>query len=171
MNLLFEGKWKIYAKIKNKGGSSLRKKLLMLIVFSIVFVMAACKSEETIKEEKWVDDSPTFTNEYGEMFGKEGSIGIIGIKTVTENGQKWMWHFWGNEDITNKGWEVKAYKQGEEEAINPITQKDEILTPRDNVINGHARSSVLFPSSGLWKLEVYIDGKYFDEIIVDITQE
>ncbi|MCM3704967.1 MULTISPECIES: DUF4871 domain-containing protein [Cytobacillus] len=149
----------------------MRKKLLMLIVFSIVLVMAACKSEETIKEEKWEDNSPTFTNEYGEMFGKEGSIGIIGSKTVTENGQKWMWHFWGTENISYKEWEVKAFKQGEEEAINPITFKDEQLTPRGDVINGHSRSAVLFPSSGLWKLKVYIDGEYFDEIIVDITQE
>ncbi len=39
------------------------------------------------------------------------------------------------------------------------------------VINGHARSAVLFPSSGIWKLKVYIDEEYFDEIIVDITQE
>ena len=104
------------------------------------------------------------------MFGKEGSIGIIGTKTVTESGQKWMWHFWGDEDISGKQWEVKAFKQGEEEAIDPITFKDENLTPRDEVIKGHARSSVLFPSSGLWKLKVYIDGEFFDEIIVDINQ-
>jgi hypothetical protein len=77
---------------------------------------------------------------------------------------------WG-EPISNKEWEVKAFKQGEEEAINPITFKDEQLTPRDDVINGHARSSVLFPSSGLWKLQVFIDGEFFDEIIVDITQQ
>ncbi len=147
------------------------KKLLMLTVISIVFMLGACKSEKTIKEEKWEDNSPTFTNEYGEMFGKEGSIGIIGPKTITENGQKWMWHFWGTEDITYKEWEVKAFKQGEEEAINPITKKNEQLFPRGDEINGHSPSSVLFPSSGLWKLKVYIDGKYFDEIIVDITQE
>lgn len=33
-----------------------------MIVFSFVFVMAACKSQETVKEEKWEDNSPTFTN-------------------------------------------------------------------------------------------------------------
>lgn len=143
----------------------------MLIVFCIVFVTAACKSEKTIKEGKWEENSPTFTNEYGEMFGKEGSIGIIGLKTITEDGQKWMWHFWGTEDISHKEWEVKAFKQGKEEAINPIKFKDEKLVPIDEEINGHARSTVLFPSSGLWKLKVYIGGEYFDEIIVDITQK
>lgn len=146
----------------------------MLIVFSIIFVLAACKSEETIKEEKWEDNSQTFTNEYGEMFGNEGSIGIIGSKTVTENGQKWMWHFWGTKEISDKKWEVKAFKQGAKEAINPIKSGVEKLVPRndgDEVINGHAISTVLFPSSGLWKLQVYIDEEYFDEIIVDITQE
>ena len=145
----------------------MRKTSLMLIFF----ILTACQSEETIKEEQWEDNSPTFTSEFGEMFGKEGSIGIIGSKTVTENGQKWMWHFWGTEDISNKEWEVKAFKHGEEATVNPITFKDEQLTPRGDVINGHARSAVLFPSSGIWKLKVYIDEKFFDEINVDITQE
>lgn len=149
----------------------MRKIRLILILFSMFFVMVGCKSEETVKEEKWEDNSPIFTNEIGDMFGKEGSIGIIGSKTVTENGQKWMWHFWGTEDISNKEWEVKAFKQGEEHGINPITFKDEHLIPRGEEINGHARSAVMFTSSGLWKLKVYIGDKFFDEIIVDITQE
>ncbi len=144
---------------------------MLLIVLSLVSVIAACKTEETLKEEKWEDDSPFFTNEYGEMFGKEGSIGIIGLKTITESGQKWMWHFWGPDEISHKEWEVKAFKQGEEDSINPITFKDEKLSPRGTSINGHARSTVMFPSSGAWKLEVYIDEKYFDEIIVEVTQE
>lgn len=148
----------------------MRQRLLVVILFTMLFALIACKSEETIQEEKWEDNSPTFTSEYGVMFGKEGSIGIIGPKTVTENGQKWMWHFWGTEDISNKKWEVKALKQGGEEEINPITVKDEQLVPRGE-ISGHARSSVLFTSSGLWKLKVYIDGEFFDEIIVDIIQE
>lgn len=149
----------------------LRKIRLLLSLFCIVFVMAACRSEDTFTEEKWEDNSVTFATVYGEMFGKEDSFGIIGSKSVTENGQKWMWHFWGTEDISYKKWEVTAFKQGGEEAINPIIFKDELLTPRGDAIKGNARSAVLFPSSGLWKLKVYIDGEYFDEIIVDITQE
>ena len=146
---------------------------MMLFVFSLVVITVACKSEETIKEE-WEETSPTFTTEYGEMFGKEGSIGIIGMKTITDAGQKWMWHFWGTENISHKEWKVKAFKQGEKEAINPIKFEDEQLVPRNDgneIIKGHARSTVLFPSSGLWKLEIYIDGEYFDDMIVDITQE
>ncbi|MCG3421036.1 DUF4871 domain-containing protein [Oceanobacillus sp. GSFE11] len=144
---------------------------MLLIVLSLVFVIAACKEDRTIKEEKWKDNSPFFTNEYGEMFGKEGIIGIIGPKTITNEGQKWMWHFWGTEEISHKEWEVKAFKQGEEESINPITFKDEKLSPRGGSFNGHARSTVMFPSSGTWKLEVYIDGEYFGEMIVDVMQE
>ena len=147
----------------------MRNSLFIVYLFTLFIVLVACNPNETTKEV-WEDNSPTFTHEYGEMFGKEGSIGIIGPKTVTENGQKWMWHFWGNEDISYKKWEVKAYKQGGDE-IDPIIFKDEQLTPRGDEVNGHARSSVLFTSSGLWKLKVYIDGEFFDEIIVDIIQE
>lgn len=149
----------------------MKKVTLLCILFSFVFIISACNIEKTIKEEKWKDKNLTFTNEYGEMFGKEGSIGIIGSKTVTKNGQKWMWHLWGTEDISYKEWEVKAFKQGEEESINPIKNKDVKLSPRGDNINGHARSLVLFPSSGLWKLKVYIDGEFYDEMIVDINQE
>ncbi|RBP85983.1 uncharacterized protein DUF4871 [Cytobacillus firmus] len=146
-------------------------KKIVLGLFLMTMLVGCSEGTKEVTEEKWEDNSPTFSTEHGEMFGKEGSIGIIGIKTVTENGQKWMWHFWGDEDISGKQWEVKAFKQGMEEKINPITFKDNTLTPRGKKINGHARSSVKFPSSGLWKLQVYIDGEFFDEIIVDINQE
>ncbi|WP_339147194.1 MULTISPECIES: DUF4871 domain-containing protein [unclassified Sutcliffiella] len=149
----------------------MKKSLFLFPLLCMVLLLVACTSKETVKEATWSDNTSNFETEYGEMFGKEGSIGIIGPKTVTEKGQKWMWHFWGPESISNKKWEVKAFKQGEEEVINPITFKDEQLTPRGDVINGHARSAVLFPSSGLWKLKVYIDDELYDEIIVNIDQE
>lgn len=149
----------------------MKKRLFLLPLLCMALLLGACTSRETVKEDNWSDNSSNFQTEYGEMFGNEGSLGIIGPKRITENGQKWMWHFWGPESISNKKWEVKAFKQGEEEAINPLTFKDDQLTPRDDVINGHARSSVLFPSSGLWKLQVFIDGELFDEIIVNIEQE
>ncbi|MTH54966.1 DUF4871 domain-containing protein [Bacillus mangrovi] len=146
----------------------MQKRFMLLL---IVFALTACQSEKTVQVEKWKDTSPVFTSEYGEMFGKEGRIGIIGSKAITENGQKWMWHFWGDDAISDKGWEVKAFRHGEEEPINPVTFKDEILIPRGDEIHGHARSGILFPESGLWKLKVYIDGEFFDEMVVGIEQE
>ena len=147
----------------------MRKKMWLGLAVALMIFISACQPKE--QEEEWKDSSPSFTTNHGEMFGKEGKIGIIGSKKVTENGQKWMWHFWGNSEISNKTWEVKAFKQGEKKAINPIRFKDETLVPRGEDVKGHARSAVLFPSSGLWKLKVYIDGDYFDEIVVEIHQE
>lgn len=146
------------------------KKFMLGLLLLAILVGCSEKKEDATKE-KWEDNSPTFLTEHGEMFGKKGSVGISGIKSITENGQKWMWHFWGDENISGKSWEVKAFKQGMDEKINPIVYKDNALTPRGKDINGHARSSVKFPSSGLWKLQIYIDGEFFDEIIVDINQE
>ena len=141
----------------------MKKIFLSFIVLTILFILFACKPEET-----WEDNSPTFSHEFGEMFGKKGSIGIIGSKMMFNYEQKWMWHFWGTEEISYKEWEVKAFKEGNEKAINPIIFKDEKLYPRGDEINGHARTKMYFPSPGLWKLKVYIDDEFFDEIIVNI---
>jgi hypothetical protein len=130
--------------------------------------LVSCSNNvEKAKEEKW-EVSPTFSTDYGEMFGKEGKIGIIGGEVKSGKEQKWMWHFWGTKDISYKEWEVKAVKQNSNEEINPVKFKDEKLVPRDDNIHGHARSMVSFPASGLWKVQVYIDNKFFDEIIVEV---
>lgn len=141
----------------------MKKILLSFIGLTILCILFGCKAKET-----WEDNSQTFSHEFGEMFGKKGSIGIVGSKTMINNNQKWMWHFWGTEEISYKEWDVKAFKEGDEKAINPIVSKDEILYPRGEEINGHARTKMYFPSPGLWKLKVYIDGEFFDEIIVNI---
>jgi hypothetical protein len=141
----------------------------LFLIFLLLLVTSCSDVTNKVKEEKWKESIKTFSTEYGEMFGKEGKIGIIGSTTMgNENSQKWMWHFWGSDNISYKNWEVKAFKQNEKEKINPITFKDEILTPRDDRVKGHARSAVNFNSPGLWKIQVFIDGKLFDEMIINI---
>ncbi|MEN0641862.1 DUF4871 domain-containing protein [Alkalicoccobacillus gibsonii] len=147
----------------------MKKTVSFITIFILSLLLLAC-SNDSIMEE-WSDNSPFFKHELGEMFGKEGSIGIIGMKDITENGQKWMWHFWGNPDIAYKDWEVQARQEGDEEFISPLIFNDDSLEPRGEEINGHARSTVLFPSSGLWELNVYIDGEFFDQLTVDVDQE
>lgn len=77
----------------------LRRFLFPLLCLGLL--LGACTSKETVREENWFDNSANFETEYGKMFGKEDSIGIIGSKRISENGQKWMWHFWGTEEISN----------------------------------------------------------------------
>jgi N-acetylneuraminic acid mutarotase len=105
-----------------------------------LLVLVGCSnSVEKAKEEQW-KVSPTFSTDYGAMFGKEGKIGIIGGEVKAGKEQKWMWHFWGSEDISYKEWEAKAVHQTTNKEINPILFKDEKLTPKDKEIQGHARS-------------------------------
>lgn len=35
---------------------------MIMMVLSVVFVLAGCNSEEAKQEEKWEDNSPTFTH-------------------------------------------------------------------------------------------------------------
>jgi hypothetical protein len=139
-------------------------------IFLFLLLLVGCSNNvEKSKEEKW-EVSPTFSTDYGEMFGKEGKIGIIGGEVKAGKGQKWMWFFWGPEDISYKEWEVKAIHQTTNKEINPILFKDEKLTPRGKEIKGHARSQVSFPSPGLWKIKVFIDNEFFDEFVVEVKK-
>ncbi|MBM7602574.1 hypothetical protein JOC75_000544 [Metabacillus crassostreae] len=61
---------------------------LMFILCCNVFIISEYNTDRLIKEKNCEDNSSTFTNEYGEMFGKENSIGIIGEKNFTANGHK-----------------------------------------------------------------------------------
>lgn len=47
-------------------------------------LVGSLEGTKEVTKEKWEDNSLIFSTKYGEMFGKEGSIGIIGIKNVTE---------------------------------------------------------------------------------------
>jgi Domain of unknown function (DUF4871) len=147
------------------GGETLKRFISCILLFLLLLV--GCSNNVEKAEETW-KVSPTFSTDYGEMFGKEGKIGIIGGEVKAGKGQKWMWHFWGSEDISYKEWEVKAVHQDTNKEINPILFKDEKLTPKDKEIQGHARSQVSFPSPGLWKIKVFIDNKFFDEFVVEV---
>ena len=88
---------------------------LIFILFSMLFVMAACTSNETVKTDIVLPEGvPEFVQkgdfeqidwekkavEFGDrdIIGNKNKSGVIGVDMPSLNNQKWMWHLWGIEN-------------------------------------------------------------------------
>lgn len=133
--------------------------------FALLLIVTGC-----FKGESQVEVSPVFTNEFGEMFGIDQKVGIIGGPVLAGESQKWMWHFWG-EEAPNQDFSAVATNLDSNEEINPIIQNT-ILTQRDSLeIISHSPSEVQFPSDGIWKIKTYIEDEFFEEFVVQVHAE
>src|SRR3954451_13963681 len=109
---------------------------LILILFSVLFVMAACTSDQTVKKGVVLaEDIPDFVQvsdfetidwekkavEFGDrdFIGNENKSGVIGADMPSLNVQKWMWHLWGVEDLENKNLTVVGFHK-ETETVHQI---------------------------------------------------
>lgn len=138
---------------------------LLLSGSALLLIVTGC-----FKNESDVEVSPTFDNEFGEMFGIDQKLGIVGGPVLAGESQKWMWHFWG-EDAPNQYFSAVATNLESKEEVNPVVTS-EILTQRDSdEIISNTRSQVLFPSAGMWKIETYIEDEFFEEFVVEVHPE
>ncbi|MEK4565349.1 DUF4871 domain-containing protein [Alkalihalobacillus sp. FSL R5-0424] len=132
---------------------------------ALLFIVTGC-----FQNESEVEVSPTFDNEFGEMFGIDQKLGIVGGPVLAGESQKWMWHFWG-EEAPNQYFSAVATNLESKEEVNPIIQSA-ILTQRDSLETiSHSPSEVQFPSEGLWKIKTYIEDEFFDEFVVEVHPE
>ncbi|WP_185970911.1 hypothetical protein [Alkalicoccobacillus porphyridii] len=143
------------------------KNLLLGFGLLVSLGMVGCSNQVTAEE---LEISPSFTHENGEMFGNDQKLAIIGGDVAAGEEQKWMWHFWG-DDLSGKEWEARAVHSETEEEVEPLVQFQTPLAPIDGDIEAHAVSSVMFPTEGIWKVQAYIEGEFFDEIIVEVLPE
>ncbi|WP_052947771.1 DUF4871 domain-containing protein [Aneurinibacillus tyrosinisolvens] len=169
-------------------------------VILIVFMMVAgCSNGEQSKgneNSKTVASSKT-TNEWKvspafmvkdpkrpnspiEMFGKEGKIGIIGPQLYANNGQKWMWHFWGDKNTLNSGkLKVEATNKHTDEKVPALIMDGGTANEHkvweyagvggsNNGADAHMPSNISLPKPGLWRLDVYIGDRLFGNIVIEV---
>ena len=109
---------------------------LIFILFSVLFVMAACTSDETVKNEVVLpEDIPDFVQisdfetidwekkavEFGDrnIVGNENKSGVIGQDMKSAKVEKWMWHLWGVEEPENKKLTIVGFHK-ETETVHQI---------------------------------------------------
>jgi hypothetical protein len=137
------------------------------------------KTNEEVKEiqnDNW-ELSPTFEHSIIDKEGKEISYTIVGNKETlgftgdislnSEKIHKLFWFYCGEENIYDKPVEVKAIKKGTEEVIDlhsgTFYKGAEVSADSVNM-----PSNLQFQSSGIWKILVYIDGEFYESIVVEV---
>ncbi|MCM3412685.1 DUF4871 domain-containing protein [Metabacillus litoralis] len=111
------------------------------------------------------------TSERSDMVGNKDKLGIIGPELKPKEVEKWLWHFWGIDtgDITVVGYNLNA------SMISPVLSDG--TWSRDGIggmVNGadaSMPSNVSLPEAGKWAILVYIDGKFFDALVIDVKDE
>jgi len=172
----------------------IKKLRLSIILFSVLFLLAACISDNTSKSEsdKTVkrnivlpDDIPKFVKEsdfkeidwekkavrFNGMLGNENKSGVIGADAPSLNTQKWMWHLWGINNPTKTNLTVVGYHKESGTAHKILTEGwTTSLAPPNNGADAHTPSNVKIPKPGEWAMLLYTDETLFDILVYDIEE-
>ncbi|MFJ5624862.1 DUF4871 domain-containing protein [Peribacillus loiseleuriae] len=167
-------------------------KSMVLIFLSVLFLVVGCSSNETVDSKLTLpEDIPNFVQESdfekvdwdrtvtefdtstrSDMVGNKNKLGIIGPELKPNEVEKWLWHFWG---IDKGEFTVVGYNQ-DTSKITPVLSDG--AWSRNGVGGGKIEgadasmpSNVVLPEAGTWALLVYIDGKLFDTLIMDVKDK
>ncbi|MGD6874246.1 hypothetical protein ACQCU1_18955 [Sutcliffiella horikoshii] len=144
----------------------------------LVVVLLGC-SEQTSNEVKW-EESATLVLEFTteelqnmEQVFRMGDNGKLGFGEygpfIANQGQKYMWHFWGDEDTLTQPFKVLATSKETGEEITVVQLSAQNIAP-NNGADHHLPSSMMLTSPGLWSLEAYFGEKLFGTVVVDVME-
>lgn len=168
----------------------MRNKMIMLISTLLLITLVGCNN---IDKKKTRELSCTFSlpvtlddgieGEYL-LIGEEGKVGfLIGSgkkgeaveeKIIANKANKYMWHFWGDKDSISGDFKVVGTdKEGKEHPVlvsgdEKVWQYSNTSISPNNGADSHIPSNIVFPKSGLWKLEIYFNEKLFWEIAINV---
>ncbi len=121
-----------------------------------------------LHEPDW-QASPEFRSGTYLMRGVEGKVAFIDAGFSAGMHQKYMWHFWGDKEKFDGGFQVKAIKEGEERPVD-VFSTDSFFSGSLNGADRIAVSTMSLPEPGRWRLLPYVDGRLLDTIVVDVKQ-
>jgi hypothetical protein len=110
--------------------------------------------------------------------GEKGSYTIVGSKDgigfsgpfpiIATDKQKYFWFYFGAENIYDKPVEVKAIKKGTDEPVNVLLNTSTFYESAEASPGSvNMPSSLKFPSAGIWKVLVYIEGELYESIVIE----
>ncbi|MEC1176960.1 DUF4871 domain-containing protein [Metasolibacillus meyeri] len=139
-----------------------------LPLFGVLLLLAACADD---KKEAW-QESEFFESGSFRMLGIKDKVGFIYDREIlpftANQPNKYMWHFWGDEDVLKGDIKVTAaFEEEPEQKIEILYDKIGFLSAH-NGADYHIPSIMELPQVGMWKLEVYLDDKIFDTIYVEV---
>lgn len=125
-----------------------------------------------LKLKEW-QPSPIFQVGNYPMIGIENRVGFIYDDEVTRfypnKKNKYMWHFWGeNEEFQGK-LTVKAVHESSEKEV--IILESVPLGGANNGADRHTPSLMSFPEAGMWMVKVYIGENLFDSFFIRVYED
>jgi len=118
-----------------------------------------------VPEGDW-DLSPTFKSGTFEMTGIKEKLGFIYPGFIEGKGNKYMWHFWGTDEELKGDFQVYGLKESSSELISVFSGT---LRPSPhNGADASLPSSMTLPTAGKWKLIVTINGRWFENVTVQV---
>ncbi|MBS4174932.1 DUF4871 domain-containing protein [Bacillus sp. FJAT-49736] len=119
--------------------------------------------------------SPTFHSDKStKMIGKKGKLGVMYPTFTAKQYGKYLWGFWGNANELQGNVKIVGMKKGSG-TITKVLNSEGVAVweggPLLGPIHGadqHTPCNMLFPSSGIWCLYVYLNNKPFDYIVVKV---
>ena len=154
-----------------------KKRLILICALVLSLVIAGCNDVEAIKEEEVIQhnwkESPLFESGSYTMIGEKGRLGFIYddsevVKFYPNKTQKYMWHFWGNEDELIGDFEVLGTHENSDEEIIIVPKKVNNFLSPNNGADQHYPTNMMLPKSGMWKLDAYIGDRLFGSVYVKV---
>lgn len=155
------------------------KKIILVCAVILSLIIAGCNNEEPIKEEviqhDW-NESPLFDSGSYTMIGEEGRLGFIyddseGVRFFPNKAQKYMWHFWGDEDELIGDFKVLGTHENSAEEIIIVPKRGNSFLSPNNGADQHFPTNMELPKSGMWKLDAYIGDEIFGSVYVKVHKK
>ena len=112
------------------------------------------------------------------LIGEEGKVGflvgsgkkgeVVGTPIIANEINKYMWHFWGEEETINGDFKVVGTNEDGEEHPVLVIANEEVWEYPNNGADSHIPSNMVFSTSRLWKLETYFNEDLFGEIVINV---
>ncbi|MBP1989434.1 DUF4871 domain-containing protein [Paenibacillus eucommiae] len=148
---------------------------LAVFTFCLIIILIGCQEKQASEEI-----SPYFISGNFRLQGIEGRIGVLTDGFVAGKGNKYMWHFWFNneeeinrEDFKVEGVELKTGKVEKVLVVGSGTDDQETVWKYEGKLGGpnngadaHIPSSIEIPTPGLWRLDAYLGDVYFGSITI-----
>lgn len=161
----------------------MKRFLFIAIVFLVVSSIIGCSSETINKTEENWEESPTLVREViitedgqtDDSIFRIGDNGRLGFGEygpfIAGETQKYMWHFWGEQEILTQSFKVIGINKETSEEITVYDYLTNNVIAPNNGADHHIPSMMMLPSSGIWKLKVYFGEKLFGSVIVNVEEK
>ncbi|GGF22476.1 hypothetical protein GCM10010954_21600 [Halobacillus andaensis] len=141
------------------------RKLYPLLVVLLVW-LTGCSEEEWKESERFESGSY-------QMIGEKDHVGFIYdgsevTKFYPDKIQKYMWHFWGEEEELEGDLKVVGIHESGDE-VNVLDEVP-VAVKEHNGADASVPSTMSLPDSGMWKLNAYINDSLHGSVYIEVQE-